>query len=166
MCSDLCQCICFLYQQTLPAEVLSACSCTLLNKVWTLTFGVQLANQNGAPTNQTFCQIIMPNPQSNTFKLLCKQTDIKHLCHGVCETFPINSGRLLKRITWKNSLHSSSHTCIPTHSLILSTPSFIICLTGIRVVLECASVAKATAAGGIVRGETDGEQRGKREGKQ
>lgn len=49
MCTGLRCCIHFLYQQILPAEVLSAYSCTPLNKAWTLTFGAQLPNQDEAP---------------------------------------------------------------------------------------------------------------------
>lgn len=163
MCTDLCQCICFLYQQTLPAEVLSACSCTLLNKVQTLTSGVQL---NEALTKYSFI-IIAPKPQLNTIKPLCKRAHIKHsLSVWVCETFPIHRGRLLKRITWQYGLYFNSHTWIPLYSLIPATPYFIICLTGIRVVLERGSVAKATAAGEIEKGELNGEGRGKEEDKQ
>lgn len=40
--------LCFFINR-LPAEVLSAYSCTLLNKAWTLTFGVQSPSQNVTP---------------------------------------------------------------------------------------------------------------------
>lgn len=71
-------------QQALPTEALSACSCSLLNKAWTLTFGVQLPNQNRAPMDWTFCQKtkktkIVPNPQLGTTKLICKWAEMCEL---------------------------------------------------------------------------------------
>lgn len=131
MCTDLCQCICVLYQQTLPAEVLSACSCTLLNKVWTLTSGVQLPSQNEAPLDQIFSH-------SNHADAAVKQhqTTLQASSYYALALWSVCAD------CWRGSCEKMAYI---SYSLIPSTPYFIICLTGIRVVLERGSVAKATA---------------------
>lgn len=97
--SKTCVCICvvFLYQQTLPAEVLSAYSRTLLNKAWTLTFGVQ------SPMDWTLCQTVTPNLQLSTAKLLCKWVECVRLgpCSTVCE-INVHRGRFMKKITFRS----------------------------------------------------------------
>lgn len=72
-------------QQTFPTEALSACSCSLLNKAWTLTFGVQLPSQNKAPMDWTFCQKTPANWSASGEKCVNLNTSSIHVPY-VCET--------------------------------------------------------------------------------
>lgn len=63
------------------------------------------------------------------------------------------------------SISVATHCTVYPHAFTHSpTLCFIICLIGIKVVLEHGLVAKTTTAGGIERREKDREGRGKGEG--